>query len=380
MRLELSEDQEFFRETTRRFLESEAPLTTRARALGHRRTGSSATGGGRRPSSGGPALFVPEAHGGGSLSGHPAVDAVIVAEEMGRLVAPGPFLPVNVVCRGAGASAAATEQQAEVLPGPRSRARRSPRGRSPSAAARGTPPGCRSTAEPAGDGSSSRASKAYVEAAGVADSLLVTARTGDGLTQVLVPADADGVTVTPWAQHRPRPPLRIVSASTACVSLRRRSWARSAAPRAPSSVSSRSRSRCSAPRRSAPPTVSSSSPSSTRRTGIAFGRPIASFQALKHRIADMLVWLEFSKAISDGAAAGGRRRQRTTPRARQRGQGLRRRPKCLDLIDDCVQINGGIGVTWEHDIHLYSRRVAVNRAVYGSPEEHKERLCALLEV
>ena len=33
--------------------------------------------------------------------------------------------------------------------------------------------------------------------------------------------------------------------------------------------------------------------------------------------------------------------------------------KCLDLIDDCVQINGGIGVTWEHDIHLYSRRVAV---------------------
>ena len=44
-------------------------------------------------------------------------------------------------------------------------------------------------------------------------------------------------------------------------------------------------------------------------------------------------------------------------------------------IDDCVQINGGIGVTWEHDIHLYARRVAVNRAVYGSPEEHKERLC-----
>ena len=39
----------------------------------------------------------------------------------------------------------------------------------------------------------------------------------------------------------------------------------------------------------------------------AFGRPIASFQALKHRIADMLVWLEFSKSISDAAAQGGRR-------------------------------------------------------------------------
>ena len=54
--------------------------------------------------------------------------------------------------------------------------------------------------------------------------------------------------------------------------------------------------------------------------------------------------------------------------------------RCLDIIDDCVQINGGIGMTWEHDIHLYSRRVALNRAVYGSPEEHKERLCTLLEV
>jgi alkylation response protein AidB-like acyl-CoA dehydrogenase len=48
------------------------------------------------------------------------------------------------------------------------------------------------------------------------------------------------------------------------------------------------------------------------------------------------------------------------------------------VIDDCVQISGGIGVTWEHDIHLYSRRAAVNRAVYGSPEQHKERVAVLL--
>jgi alkylation response protein AidB-like acyl-CoA dehydrogenase len=52
---------------------------------------------------------------------------------------------------------------------------------------------------------------------------------------------------------------------------------------------------------------------------------------------------------------------------------------CLDIVDDCVQITGGIGVTWEHDIHLYNRRAAVDRAVYGSPEEHKERLAAQME-
>jgi alkylation response protein AidB-like acyl-CoA dehydrogenase len=51
----------------------------------------------------------------------------------------------------------------------------------------------------------------------------------------------------------------------------------------------------------------------------------------------------------------------------------------LDIIDDCVQITGGMGVTWEHDIHLYNRRAAVDRAVLGSPEEHKERLLVLLD-
>ena len=112
----------------------------------------------------------------------------------------------------------------------------------------------------------------------------------------------------------------------------------------------------------------------------AFGRPIASFQALKHRIADMLVWLEFSKSISDAAAKAVDGLGHEDPARLVSVAKAYVADKCLDLIDDCVQINGGIGVTWEHDIHIYSRRVAVDRAVYGSPEEHKERICALLEV
>jgi alkylation response protein AidB-like acyl-CoA dehydrogenase len=39
-----------------------------------------------------------------------------------------------------------------------------------------------------------------------------------------------------------------------------------------------------------------------------------------------------------------------------------------------VQLHGGIGVTWEHDLHLYLRRVTVDRALYGSPEDHLERV------
>ena len=40
------------------------------------------------------------------------------------------------------------------------------------------------------------------------------------------------------------------------------------------------------------------------------------------------------------------------------------------MLQDCVQLHGGIGVTWEHDLHLYLRRTVLNRAMYGSPEDH----------
>jgi alkylation response protein AidB-like acyl-CoA dehydrogenase len=114
------------------------------------------------------------------------------------------------------------------------------------------------------------------------------------------------------------------------------------------------------------------------RERFAFGRPIVSFQALKHRIADMTVWMEGAKAVSDGLAAaidsGSDDLERLASVAKAYvGE------HCLDIVDDCVQITGGIGVTWEHDIHLYNRRAAVDRAVYGTPEEHKERLYGLLE-
>ncbi len=54
--------------------------------------------------------------------------------------------------------------------------------------------------------------------------------------------------------------------------------------------------------------------------------------------------------------------------------------KSMTMIQECVQFHGGIGVTWEHDIHLYLRRATVNRAVFGTPEQHRERLCRLLEL
>ena len=50
------------------------------------------------------------------------------------------------------------------------------------------------------------------------------------------------------------------------------------------------------------------------------------------------------------------------------------------MVQDCVQLHGGIGVTWEHDLHLYLRRVAQNAALYGSTRDHRDRLATLLGV
>jgi alkylation response protein AidB-like acyl-CoA dehydrogenase len=47
------------------------------------------------------------------------------------------------------------------------------------------------------------------------------------------------------------------------------------------------------------------------------------------------------------------------------------------MLQDCVQLHGGIGVTWEHDLHLYLRRVALYRAMFGSPEDHHRAVYAL---
>jgi alkylation response protein AidB-like acyl-CoA dehydrogenase len=109
----------------------------------------------------------------------------------------------------------------------------------------------------------------------------------------------------------------------------------------------------------------------------AFGRPIASYQALKHRLADMLLQVHSCMATTDAALAAldadAPDATRLTHVAKAYVAG-----KSVKIMGDLVQLTGGIGVTWEHDLHLYERRIAVNRAVFGTPEEHRARVHQLL--
>jgi alkylation response protein AidB-like acyl-CoA dehydrogenase len=109
----------------------------------------------------------------------------------------------------------------------------------------------------------------------------------------------------------------------------------------------------------------------------SFGRPLASYQEIKHRFADMLSWLQASHAINDAAAVAvdaGAAESADLVSAAKAYIG----DHSTELLQDCVQMHGGIGVTFEHDVHLYLRRVTINRALYGTPPEHRQRLAGQL--
>src|SRR5436190_16940614 len=114
MELVLSQDQQLFRDTTRKFLETSSPLTV-VRRLADDPDGFERAWWRRGAELGWSQLLVPEEFGGGSITGQGLLDLVLVAEEMGRLVAPGPLLPVNVVASAVVASGT-DEQRATVLP------------------------------------------------------------------------------------------------------------------------------------------------------------------------------------------------------------------------------------------------------------------------
>jgi alkylation response protein AidB-like acyl-CoA dehydrogenase len=109
---------------------------------------------------------------------------------------------------------------------------------------------------------------------------------------------------------------------------------------------------------------------------IAFGRPIGSFQAVKHLLADTSLMLEMSKAVvAEAARAVGAGRDDGAESASMAKAFVG--DHCVELAHNCWQVFGGIGYTWEHDQHLYLRRLTTDAALYGDAAWHRERICRL---
>ncbi|HLH29360.1 MAG TPA: acyl-CoA dehydrogenase family protein, partial [Acidimicrobiales bacterium] len=116
MNFEVTGDQQLLWETTSKFLESTVPTVTVRRLAEEQPAGYEADWWQKGAELGWVSMLVPEELGGGSISGHGLLDLVLVAEEMGRAVAPGPFLPCNVVAEAV-ARSGTDAQRKDVLPG-----------------------------------------------------------------------------------------------------------------------------------------------------------------------------------------------------------------------------------------------------------------------
>ena len=353
MLLQPTADQAFFRDTTDRFLTERVPVDELRRL---REDEAGFTDGYWRGGAelGWTSPLVTEEHGGGTISGDGLVDLTLVAYEFGRHAAPGPLVTNNVVADALSTAASHLDLLGDIISGA------------------AIASWCETAVEIRPDGGDVVVTGVArpVESAMQASHFLVS----DGVTQAIVPAGTASVAPMQTVDLTKRfgvvtfdavrlPADAVIGEGTG-EGGHERSFQTAVVLACAEAVG--------AMQAGFDMTVA------WAFDRYSFGRPLASYQELKHRFADMKTWLEASHAIADGAAqavsAG-------TPDATE----LVSVAKAYigqygsELLQDCIQMHGGIGVTFDHDIHLFLRRHTVNRALYGTPAEHRQRLAAIAE-
>jgi len=323
-----------------------------------------------------PALTVPEQAGGLGMG---AVELAVVVEELGRVLAPGPFVPTVTQFAPVVAQAGSTEQQARFLGGV---AAGEITGTLALVEENGSidATGVSSTATPDGDGFVLEGTKVAVVEAATADEIAVVARRPGTRDDVDV-----GAFVVPRADVRVEP----VDALDASRPLARvlLDGVRVGADRVlgepgPATAAAIGRAVEAGVTALAVETVGAAQEIFDITLAYAkqreqFGVPIGSFQAIKHKFADMLVALERARATSYFAAltiAEDDERRSLASSIAKAAAG-----DCAALLGkEGIQIHGGIGYTWEHDMHLYVRRVKSNALLLGDARQHRARVADLI--
>jgi alkylation response protein AidB-like acyl-CoA dehydrogenase len=356
-----------FASTTQSFLEKEAPLS-RLRELHAAGTSFEADWWRRAAELGWTSLLVPDELGGGSVSGDGVQDLALVAELAGKTVAPGPLHPVSTVLAGLVEAPENHKETIESLVSGElvaSWAVYEP-GKSWS------PLGATVTATPTATGFRIDGVKDRVEAGAESGILLVVARCDGAVRQFLVPTDASGVHVEPQQ-------------SVDLVKRYARVHFDGVEVDASAAVGSAEQTAESIARQSQIAQVLQCAEvvgildtvlGFTIQWGFdrhSFGRPIGSYQALKHKYADLKIWFEACRATTRAAVA------EVAARSPGAEMAVSVAKSCVGehaagMVQDCVQLHGGIGVTWEHDLHLYLRRVTLYRSMFGTPEDHNLRV------
>lgn len=364
----LSENQSILQQATRRFVEAEHPvLATRKLAEAGEAFATSLWQ--DCAAQGWIGLFVPGEHGGMAEDAEGVIDAAIVAEELGRQVFAGPFAS-NAVAAFAIANSGSVSQKAEFLPGLVS-------GEVQTAwCFAGT--GAQDGLEPGGltaSGNAINGAAGFVENGARADLLLVSARDGQGISQFLMPADQPGITIEPLRSldlGRGYATVRFDGVEASGNALLGEAGGASdpSERQLQLAVVLQCAETIGLIDRAFEFTLE------WVRQRNAFGRPIGSFQALKHRLADHTAEFEAAKAAVAYAAKAVQNQLSDAAIAVSIAKSQCGR-QGVEIIRDCVQMHGGIGLTWEHDLHFYLRRAVANQSLLGTPAMHHERIAVL---
>ena len=369
MNFAFSEEQEELRRYARQWMTERMPLS-RVRDLMASTDGFDRADWAAVAELGWQAMAIPEEYGG---AGFGLLELAVLMEEQGRGLFCGPFLSTAVASANALLLAGSDSQKGDFLP-------RIAAGEIVVAFAVSEPnaghdgENMTTSATQHGSGWTIDGSKRYVLDGHTADWLIVAAQTADGIGLFLVPGDAPGVDRSPLAVMDETRKQAVVTLTGVEVDGDAR------LPGGSASVLAKVNDIAAVALAleqvgGAHATLDMAVQYAKDRQ--QFGKPIGSFQAIKHMCADMLVKVESAKAAAYYAtwtlSEGSDESAITVPLAKA---------YCSDAFFECaganIQVHGGIGFTWEHDAHLYFKRAKSSEVMFGTAEAHRRQLAERL--
>ena len=360
MYFDLTDEQQAIKSTAHDFLASRFK-SERIREIAASESGFDESGWKQMAELGWAGLALPEEWGGQGLG---IVDLAVLFEELGYALAPSPLLSNTIV--GLALAAAGSDEQKERWLRPLADGER--RG-TPALFDAGSPahPGAFTmAAEPSGDGILLGGEKTLVMDAASADFFLVA--TADGARH-LVEADASGVTIVPEES---------IDLTRRLSSVRFEGVEVAAENTLPGAAAEY-----------LPVLFRACVAIAAESTGVAqralemsveyakdrqqFGRPIGAYQAVSHRCAQMLLETENSRSAVYGAAWAADAEPGSLPLAASMAKAYAS-DAGWRVPDMAIQVHGGIGFTWEHDLHFFLKRGRANAAMLGDAKWHRERV------
>ena len=365
MNFAFSEEQEELRRSVRRFLEDKSPETEVRRLMETTEGYDPAVWTQMAQQLGLQGLTIPEEYGG---SGFSYVELIVVLEEMGRALLCAPYYATVGLAANALLASGDDAAKKEFLPGIAS-------GETIATLAftedsgRWDEDGITLEATKTGDGWTLSGHKMFVFDGHTANLIIVAARSGGAVSLFAVDGSASGLTRTPLStmdQTRKQARLEFTNTPARLIGAEGQGWA------VLSKVLDLAAVALAAEQVGGAQKVLEMSVEYAK-VRVQFGRPIGSFQAIKHKCADMLLEVESAKSAAYYAGWAAAEDNDELPVVASLAKAY-----CSDAYfhaaAENIQIHGGIGFTWEHPAHLYFKRAKSSELMLGDPSYHRELL------